>query len=419
MLKSKATNLKIADISVGKRERSKLGDLTELKESIKELGLINPITVLQVEDKYTLLAGARRLQACIELNLDTISATIYENLDSIDKLYIELDENYQRLEFTYAEEVALKKRIYEMEKKINPKTSIRKLADKLDTNRESLSVDIQLAEAIEFMPELAKCKNKHEALKKFDLFEAEVAKKVLNKKMTDQLKTKPNEKLTILNSLYIVGDSLKLLPKEKTLEYSVVELDPPYGIEYEKLTKDGYVKKYFDGWNKKEFLTYMPLVLKESFRILKANGWLLLWFSMRYYSDLIKMLSEIGFKFDATPIIWNKTNGRSNSPRTLFNQSVEFCFYARKGSPSLQIKGHPIIFTHKVELNEIHATPKPISLYEELLETFAVPGSKIFSGFLGSGNIIHAAYNKGLMCKGIDKFEENKNNFLMKGKKLS
>jgi len=418
MLKSKATKIKIEDIVVGKRERTELGDLKELKESIAELGLINPITVLKIEDKYHLLAGARRLQACTELEHTTVPATIYENLDTIDKLYIELDENYQRLEFTYAEEVALKKRIYEMEKSVNPKTSIRKLADKLDTNRESLSVDIQLAEAIEFMPELAKCKNKHEALKKFDLFEAEVAKQVLGKKMATKLKTDPTEKLAVLNSLYVVGDTLELLPKEKTLEYSVVELDPPYGIEYEKLSQDGLAKKYFDGWNKKEFLTNMPIVLKESHRILKANGWLLLWYSMRYHCDLMKMLAEVGFKLDPTPIIWNKSTGRSNSPRTMFNQSAEFCIYARKGSPSLQIKGHNIIFSHKVEQDESHATPKPIALYEELLETFAVPGSKVFSGFLGSGNIILAAYNKGLMCKGIDKFEENKNDFLMKGEKL-
>ena len=51
----------IDDVKVGKRIRSDIGDLTDLIESIKKFGLINPIAI---NERNVLLAGYRRLEAC-------------------------------------------------------------------------------------------------------------------------------------------------------------------------------------------------------------------------------------------------------------------------------------------------------------------------------------------------------------------
>ena len=420
MLKTKRTEIPIALIAVKLRYRTEVGDLEELKESITEVGLINPITVVQKsENTYELVAGQRRFEACLALGHTTIEATVYKDLTDIDRLCIELDENYQRVNFSYAEEVALKKKIFELAKAQNPKTSIRNMAKRMDTNRESLSVDLQLAEAIEFMPELANCSNKHEALKKFDSFQEELIRQVIHEKVKEEQDSgTASATVNIMDKLYKVGDALELLKQEKALSFSLIELDPPYGIEYDKLSQDSLKKTTFDGWTPEEFRKYMPIVINECYRILKMNGWLLLWFSMRFYTDIEKMLRDAGFMFDPSPIIWDKGNGRSNSPRTLLNQSVEPCLYIRKGQASLQKKGHPLVFKHKVEENSNHATPKPISLYSELLDCFAMEGQRALSPFAGSGNIILAAYPKGIICQGYDKFDENKKDFLIKSEKL-
>lgn len=63
-----------------------------LAESIKEVGLLNPITVAPSEDGYALVAGMHRLEACRSLGWEEIPATII-NLDEQRLIIAECDEN--------------------------------------------------------------------------------------------------------------------------------------------------------------------------------------------------------------------------------------------------------------------------------------------------------------------------------------
>ena len=90
----------IKDIKIKRRVRKDLGDLSNLKESLKLYGLMNPITL---NKKYELIAGERRLQAAKQLGWTTINANIIDNLSEVEQLEMELEENNQRKEFTEAE----------------------------------------------------------------------------------------------------------------------------------------------------------------------------------------------------------------------------------------------------------------------------------------------------------------------------
>lgn len=87
----------ISQIKIKKRVRKDLGNLNDLKESLKLYGLMNPITV---NKRYELIAGERRLQAAIQLGWTNINANIVDNLSDIEELEMELEENNQRKEFT-------------------------------------------------------------------------------------------------------------------------------------------------------------------------------------------------------------------------------------------------------------------------------------------------------------------------------
>jgi ParB family chromosome partitioning protein len=63
----------ISDIKIGDRHRKDMGDIPALAASIREIGLINPITI---DENGHLLAGARRLAACKQLGLETIEVRI-------------------------------------------------------------------------------------------------------------------------------------------------------------------------------------------------------------------------------------------------------------------------------------------------------------------------------------------------------
>lgn len=70
--------------------------LNELKQSIQEHGVIQPITIHKNETGYELVSGERRLRAVIELGYERIPAYIIE-VESQDKLLeLALIENIQR-----------------------------------------------------------------------------------------------------------------------------------------------------------------------------------------------------------------------------------------------------------------------------------------------------------------------------------
>lgn len=87
----------IKDIKIKKRVRKDLGNLEDLKDSLRIHGLLNPITL---NSKYELIAGERRLQSAIQLGWNTINANIINNISEADQLEMELEENNQRKEFT-------------------------------------------------------------------------------------------------------------------------------------------------------------------------------------------------------------------------------------------------------------------------------------------------------------------------------
>ena len=88
-------NLK--DIKVKRRVRKDLGDLEDLKNSLRRYGLLNPITL---NGKYELVAGERRLEAAKAIGWTNINANIIDNLSELSQLEMEIEENNQRKEFT-------------------------------------------------------------------------------------------------------------------------------------------------------------------------------------------------------------------------------------------------------------------------------------------------------------------------------
>ena len=90
----------ISQIKIKRRVRKDLGNLDDLKDSLRTYGLLNPITI---NSKYELIAGERRLTAAKEIGWTNINANIIDNLSELGQLEMEIEENNQRKEFTEAE----------------------------------------------------------------------------------------------------------------------------------------------------------------------------------------------------------------------------------------------------------------------------------------------------------------------------
>ena len=87
--------------------------IIELSESIKEHGVLQPIIVRPIGDKYEIVAGERRYKAAVLAGLDTIPSRVIA-LDDKNSAEIALIENVQRKDLTPIEEAISYKKILDM-----------------------------------------------------------------------------------------------------------------------------------------------------------------------------------------------------------------------------------------------------------------------------------------------------------------
>lgn len=88
--------------------------LKELAASIKEHGIIQPIIVRKLGDKYEIIAGERRYKASVLAGMTKIPAII-RNLDDKEASKVALLENLQRKDLTPIEEARTYQKILELD----------------------------------------------------------------------------------------------------------------------------------------------------------------------------------------------------------------------------------------------------------------------------------------------------------------
>ena len=88
--------------------------IQSLAESIKENGLLQPISVRKVDNKYELIAGERRYRACLLNGQKEIDAIIYDKSDD-ESATLSLIENIQRENLNAVEQAMAMQRIMNKE----------------------------------------------------------------------------------------------------------------------------------------------------------------------------------------------------------------------------------------------------------------------------------------------------------------
>jgi ParB family chromosome partitioning protein len=94
------------------REHFDEESLAALADSIREVGLLQPVLVRQQGDEYELIAGERRLRAARRVGMHTIPA-IVRNADNATMLQQAIVENVQREELNPLEEAAAYQQLIE------------------------------------------------------------------------------------------------------------------------------------------------------------------------------------------------------------------------------------------------------------------------------------------------------------------
>ena len=186
-LRKKVVDLSIDDVLPNRfQPRIKFNEdsLNELSESIKEHGVIQPIVVRPVGDKYEIIAGERRYKASVLAGKTTIPAIITD-LNDKDSAEVALIENVQRQNLTPIEEAISYKKILDMGY-LN-QTS---LAEKLGKNQSTVANKLRLLDLDEEVQEAllnSKISERHarSLLKLQDKkLQVEMLNRIINERMT-------------------------------------------------------------------------------------------------------------------------------------------------------------------------------------------------------------------------------------------
>lgn len=401
----KIVSIPVESIKVLDRYRKDMGDLTGLAESIKTVGQFVPIIV---SEGYVLIAGERRLKAHKLINKPTINAVI-RTKDAVLEKIIEITENLERKDFTWQEQVAATDDLHRLLKaQYGDKWSERKTAEKIGLANATVSTDLNLADALKISPELfARCQTKNHALKTLQKLNVELTmKEIVKRKSNIDYGSKAKNHI-------FKGDCTKLVANLPDKIVNAVISDPFYGVDISKTKKGdsdihvgGHIEVYED--NLPLYKETMSSLISQLPRVMTSSSWLLMFCAIQNFYWLKEELEKHGFSCDVIPGIWHRTgnSGQSNNPPTLFGRQYEVFIYGYRGSASLIKQGQPNVLVYPGTTYKDHPVQKPLTLMEDLIRRFCLPGHIILDPFAGAGTTLVAGMKCGCNPIGFE-LDEN------------
>lgn len=395
----------IADIIIpDNRQRREFDEkkLEELRESIKQVGLLQPIVLRN--DGRTLVCGERRLRAVSALTTSYVHDGIelaagfmpFVTLSELSEELVyaaELEENVARADLTWQERT---KAIAELHKlrvrqrgEYDPGTrtgqTVTDTASEI-LGREARGSEVtKVSEALslaDFLddPLVAAAKDEKQAKK---IIREELAHRDRLERASKFDSTKSPHKL-FLGSSYDAGE-------EFTGLFDVIVTDPPYGINIHK-------KEMFDGVERHEyddsdeaFQRVLNDVPELAARLCKPDAHLYLFCDIRRFPELFTAFEVGGWTCWPRPLIWDKGNtGSYGNMEYGFRAVYDAILYARRGDRKVT-GGYRDVISISQPTNLPHPAGKPVELFVDLLRRSVRPGDRVADFFCGSGPIFDAA----------------------------
>jgi ParB/RepB/Spo0J family partition protein len=401
-----------------KRYRKDMGDLKELASSIREMGQIQPIVITR--DTNTLVAGGRRLAACLLYDLQ-VKAIYSDTIDPIKLREIELEENIKRKQFTPAEEVLAVQEIHNMKQaqfgvscsgKPGVGWSLTDTAKLLGKSHVSVMADIKLAEMVNQYPELINAKKKNAIAKIATGMERLAATIGRMAEHEDHAANNPDENRLWAVSQQDARDFMSAIPDSSV---NVLLTDPPYGIDISvtalnasNTTGGASASGFSFADDSEKALSLYAALAIESFRFTTTDAHGFIFVAPEFFWELRATFIAAGWQAHIKPLIWIKrSSGQCNAPHAWPSSCYEMILYVRKQASQFIQEGKADWLECGIVDVKLHPTEKPIALLKALLERVALPYQTLVDPFMGSGSSILAGVQMKLKSSGCDELTES------------
>lgn len=136
----------IKDIKVVRNIRTEIGDVSDLMQSIRENGLLEPVGVCKIKDEYVLVYGHRRFSALKKLGRKQLTVgkeiIIVEKTEMQDLIILNTVENYHRKENTPLEFAKISSDLKELG------LSTTEIAVRLGCSKNKINVALKLLDSV-------------------------------------------------------------------------------------------------------------------------------------------------------------------------------------------------------------------------------------------------------------------------------
>ena len=416
--------INIAEILIEDRDRTEFGNIEALAFGIKKHGQIAPIVVSKLDPLkpapngkvYRLIAGERRTRACLFNGSSQIEAILWEDSDELVHAEIELEENMNRKDLTWQEQVKAVAKLDEIKRKkygdsqsgdtYGQAWGLQDTATSLGVSVGMASQDIQLAKDLESMPVIAA---------QVSNLPKTAARKVIKQAKEKKLLEKQIENKELdLNPSILLGNCCDLV---KDLEDKSVDLwitDPPFAVKKisDAAEQYGYNETKTNVGDEDIMRATYNILIPEMFRALKPGAHVYMFYGSAWHTELLSMLRIAGFEMDDIPLIWDKTRA-SVMPRDFhYSSSYEPILFGMKPPRTRPLKKpvkNILTFPAIAGQKRVHPLQRPEELLNLLIENSSLPGQVVVDTFAGSGSTIMSAMK--LKRKGIG-FEIDEGNFI-------
>jgi site-specific DNA-methyltransferase (adenine-specific) len=202
----------------------------------------------------------------------------------------------------------------------------------------------------------------------------------------------PGEKLWTLHE----GDFRDNISKIPDESVDLVYSDLPFGVALDQMSKhSGGVVSYGD--SREGILNSLQAIASESYRVLRADRFTVLFFGFNYYHELVSVLRACGFSVNPVPVCWYKHTRSTENPNTRYANAYDPAIVAMKGSPVFIRPGQAnVVDMPAVTPSErIQIAQQPVALVEKFIRDMVAPGAMVVDLMAGSGTTGVAA----LQCK--------------------
>jgi ParB/RepB/Spo0J family partition protein len=395
------------------RQRKDIGEINKLIASIQTYGQIQPIVVTR---DMVLIAGGRRLAACLAGGFQA-KICYADEMDPLTLKELELEENIQRKALTPAEECfAIDSLVQLKQKKYGKPTqgrtggyTLENAAEAIGKTKGNVIEAIQMADMLRQFPDLSQGKTKSEIKRSYKGLQR-IQQNITA--LTDfKTKLKDEKRFNLVNM-----PAETHLPSMKTNSINLLFTDPPYGIDIDKnaMTTGGKTGGNLTntGITYEDNLAYATKLLttlaEESYRITKESGHAYIFCGRDRFIFALLYDLMLKAKWDVLkwPIVWVKGNsGQNNQPDRWPSSAYEAILFARKPSSKVILQGKPDWIQCDIVPHgqKTHQAEKPVTLCKELINRVALPGDTLYDPFAGSGAIIQAACEMKLIATGCEK----------------